>query len=311
MDKQGHFFSVQRKEDIATWLKQMPELNILADLQIEFLLGEDDTLVPEHWEKIAKNIKAKAGLADGFVIVARPEQIIQTGVALSFLLQNFSKTIILTGAAISGTDYNYHKSLIKELRDKHGGTGLKSNLINAIQVANQVLPGPAIMFGTRLIPALKAISTTGDLTNMFASLDNNYWGRVDFGISLKSGLQYSKQRMLSYDRISAKVLLLEDILGIPWSLEKTDLAKYQAIVVRLGGDYGLEKSKQSLLEKSGRPAVLYYPHFTLVSGVLNILSDCSWETAVLKTMWAVANQTRLPSFEKIIRQNVVGEFNER
>lgn len=311
IDKQGHFFSVQKKADIEIWLKQMPELNILADLALEFIAGEDDILDSGHWEKMAKMIRVKASQADGFVVVARPEQLAQTGAALSFLLQNFNKTIILTGASISGTDYNNKKALIKELRDKQGGSGLKSNLINAIQVASQVLPAPAIMFGTRLIPAVKALEVGEDKTNIFASLDNNYWGRVDFGISLKSGLRYAQSRELSYDKLSAKVLLLDDVLGVSWSVTKADLAKYEAVVVRLGGDYSLEKTKQNMLTQSGRPAVLYHPQLSTVSGGLLCLSDCTWTTAVVKTIWALANSKKLPALEKIMKQNLVGEFRER
>lgn len=311
IDKQGHFFSVQKKADIEIWLRQMPELNILADLALEFMVGEDDILAAGHWEKMAKLIRAKANQADGFVVVARVEQLVQTGVALSFLLQNFNKTIILTGASISGTDYNNKKALIKELRDKHGGSGLKSNLINAIQVASQVLPGPAIMFGTWLIPAVKAVEVVGDVTNMFASLDNNYWGRVDFGISLKTGLHYAQSREIYYDQIAAKVLLLNDVLGLAWPVSKAELAKYEAIVVRLGADYTLEKTKQDILTKSGRPVVLYHPQLSASSGALLCLSDCTWTTVVLKTIWAIANSKKLPAFEKIMKQNIVGEFMER
>ncbi|PWB39081.1 MAG: hypothetical protein C3F02_00470 [Parcubacteria group bacterium] len=310
IDKQGHFYSVQKKEDIALWLAQMPELNILADMETVLLAGEDDVLQFSHWENMARIIKVKAGQADGFVIVAPVEQLAQTGAILGFLLQNFSKTIILTGASISGTDYNQKKALIKELRDKHSGSGLKSNLINAIQVASQTLPGPAIMFGTRLIPAVKAIpANSNDRANMFVSQDNNYWGRVDFGISIKSGLQTSKPRENIYDKISAKILTLQDVRGVDWNLDKNDLLKYEAIIVKLAGNYQLEKEKQLLLEKSGRSVILYHRELSVGSGSLVCLADCTWETAVAKTLWAVANRKKLPAFEKVMKQNIAGEFN--
>lgn len=311
LDKQGNIFCVQKKEDISLWLEKMPELKILADLKVELIAGEDDILGSEHWEKMAQIIKKQANQSEGFVIVCAVEQLIQTGVALSYLLQNFPKTIILTSANISGTDYNNKKAIIKELREKHGGSGLKSNLINAIQVASQALASPAIMFGTRLMPAVRAIYDPSDLSNQFVSLDNNYWGRVDFGISIKSGLGYAKGREQVYGSLDAKVLLLHDVLGLDWPYGVEQLSKYEAIALHLSGNYELEKKKREILIKSKKPAVIYYPHLSMLSSDLICLGDCSWNSVVIKLMWALANRKSLPALEKVMRQNVVGEFVER
>lgn len=308
LDKDDNLLAVQNKSDIEYWLKQMPELNMLADLETILVSGEDQVLTPQTWEKIAGWIVQKAATADGLVLVVRPEQIIETSAALSFLLQNFNKTIILTGSRLSGTDYLGRKEVIKKIKSKQGGLGLRANLINALQVADRPLPGPAIMFGSRLLPALQALPDGKQEMNIFRTGNDNYWGQVDFGISLKSGLKYSEKNRKIYKKIQAEVLLWEDWPGLPWHLDKKLAEPYQAVLVKLAGDYRLEAAKRKILKSLAKPVVLYHPDLQSQTEDLLSLSGCTWPVLVIKSMWALANQKLVGNFDTVMKQNIVGEF---
>ena len=308
MDKDSRLIAVQSPDDIDFWLKQMPELKILADVEPVFISGEDDFLSVNTWQKMAEAIQEKSGQADGFVVVARTEQLLNTALATGFLLQNFDKSLVFTSAQISGTDFLVKKEVINKLKSKQGGLGLRSNLINAIQAADRVLPGPAIMFGTRLIAATRALPVSNDDKNIFASVDNSYWGKVDFGISIKSGLARPSRALKIYKNLAENILLLEDAPEINWSLRPEVLKNYQAIIVKLSGNYYLDKTKENILVSSHCPVVLYHSDLTGESKAGLVIGSCTWPVAVVKTMWAAANYPEPDDFKRVMQQNIMGEF---
>jgi len=308
LNDQGHLLSVQSKDDIADWLNQMPELNILADIEVVFVNGEDDVITPNVWKKIIEIISKKEAEADGFVVVSKIDQIINTSIAITFALQNFKKTIVTTASQVSGTGFIDKKEVVNALKKKYGGLSLRSNLINAIQIAQHQLPAPAIIFGTRLIPSTKAITDLSSDVNIFSSIDNNYWGKVDFGINVRSDLKYNKQQTKIYTGLLANILVIEDIPGVPWFFDKKSLVSYKGIFVKIKPYQALEKTKQDQIIKWKLPTVLYNYNLTSpVRGAIS-LSNCTKNTAIIKTMWALSGEFRNKDFENIMKQNVLGEF---
>lgn len=308
LNDQGHILAVQSEEDINDWLAQMPELNILADIEPIFVSGEDDLIEPAVWQKIVGIISKKEIEADGFVVVSKIDQLINTSLALTFALQNFKKTIVTTASQVSGTGFIDKKEVINDLRKRYGGLSLRSNLINAIQIAQHPLPAPAIIFGTRLIPATKAITDLSSDINIFASIDNTYWGKVDFGINVKSDLNFNKQKTKIYTDKLADILVIEDIPGVAWFFDKKILSSYKGIFVKIKPYQALEKTKQEQINKWKLPTVLYNYHLTSpVRGAIS-MSNCTKNTAVLKTMWALSNELKKQNFENLMTQNIVGEF---
>lgn len=308
LNDHGHILSVQSPDDIDDWLAQMPELNILADIEPIFVSGEDDLVGPVIWQKIAAIISKKNIEAGGFVVVSKIDQLVNTSLALTFALQNFKKTIVITASQVSGAGFIDKKEVINNLKNKYGGLSLRSNLINAIQIAQQPLPAPAIIFGTRLMPATKAIVDLASGVNVFSSIDNDYWGKVDFGINVKANLNYNKQATKIYTGKLANILVIEDIPGIPWLFDKKSLASYQGIFVKISPYQALEKSKQTQISKWKLPTVLYNYNLTSpVKGAVN-MSNCTKSTAIIKTMWALGEELKNKNFENLMTQNIIGEF---
>lgn len=308
IDKNGHIFSVREKSDIHTWLKGMPELNILADIDTVLISGEDDIVSVDTWQQVAGIIDKNLLEADAFVVVTKIDKIIETALALNFLLQNLQKNIIITGSQVSGSAYLDKKERITQLHDKQGGLGLRTNLINAFQASQQALPGVAIMFGTRLIAATKAVYRYDSPINPLASLDNNYWGRVDFGVNIQSGLKHNNYPAEIYKNLSSRILVIDDWPGIAWHWSKNDLANYQAIFIKTSPYQPLESAKQKQIINWGLSTVLYnYQAVPPVKGTVAI-SGCTLEAAIIKTMWAVANLKQLGDFNSAMQQNIIGEF---
>lgn len=304
LDKSKRLVAVQSADDIDLWLKQMPELNLFGEIEPIFIAGEDDLLGPNHWESMSKNIQARLDNSDAFIIISRFDQLLMTTAALTFLLQNIKKTIILTSSYLCGTGLSNKKELLGRKND----SGLRSNLINAFQVADYKLPSPAIMFGTRLVPGIKAIRDYNSEVNYFASQDNNYWGRVDFGISIKSGLEYYPGKAKVYNNFTSRILLVEDMPYIEWPSQSPAWQQAEAIFIKINHQNKLEPEKIALIKDCQQPVFLYHPIQVQDVGEAIAISTCTVEMALAKTMWAMANQDQISSIKQVMEQNLVGEF---
>lgn len=307
LDKESRLLAVQNKSDVDHWLARMPELGILADIEPVFINGEDQEINHQTWEKMAEEINNNLLKADGFIIVVNTNQIINTALAIGFMFQNIKKSIILTCSQVSGTDFLNKREVINKLKSKYGGLGLRANLINSLQITDSKLPTPAIMFGTRLVPAMQAVESYNDDANIFASIDNTYWGKVGFGINVKKDLKYSTRQFEIFKKISNKVLILEYFSGISWNISRDDLKKYQGVVIKLAGQ-SLNKDIKKQIISWKIPVVIYNYNGVFVSDGLVGLSGCTWNVAVVKTIWALANFQKQSDFNKIMKQNLIGEF---
>lgn len=303
-DQNKRLLTVQSPDDIEPWLKQMPELGLLAEIEPIFVASENDLLTPEHWQEMTRHIAERLESSSGFVLVARADQLVATASALSFLLQNIKKTVVLTAAS---------RNALIELKSKgaqnqKNDLGLRSNLINAFQVLDYDLPGPAIMFGTRLIPGVRAIVDRQTDLNFFASLDDNYWGRVDFGISVKAGLAYQVAKTKIYENIKANILVFDDVPGLGWDFDLAKLKNYEAIFIRLNHQHKLEPNKLKQIKEAMVPVFLYHPWYAQGSDEAIVFTHCTFEAALTKAMWAIANKAHINHFEQLGEQNVVGEL---
>ena len=305
--KNKEVLSVSKSADIEPWLDSMSELSILADTEVSLIAGEDQEIGPVIWEKLAKTIIAKYKHCDGFIIVTKPDRLITTTVALNFLLQNLSTTIIATASQMSGAYVQEKKELVNQLLNSQSGLGLRANLINAIQVASEVLPAPAIMFGSRLVLGSKAKQERQKGAYLFTSVDSDYLAKVDFGITLKSDLHYSSRTPEIFSKINSKILVIEDIPNIDWSWSDKIDKDYQAVLIKMSSDE-LEIGKREQIKKLDIPVILYNPYYLNHHQEAIILTSCTWEAAKIKTMWAAANFTNKKDFTHQIKNNIIGEF---
>lgn len=307
LDKNDKLLTIDKKEDIDNWLQQIPELNIMADIEPIFVCGEYDSVDAHVWGKINKTIESLAKKADAFVVVTKLGSLIDTSLALAFGLQHLETSIITTSSQIDTQDFYNKKIVISKLKAKNA-LGIRSNLINALQASEVALPGPAIMFGTRLVSATKAVWDSSEDVDNIASIDNSYWGKVDFGINIKNNLLKFKKNNIARGNIFASVLVMENIEGVDWYLDKNSLANYQAIIIKINNGQGINDEKKQQLLDWDMPVVLYNLVLDLPSNKVASLINCTWNTALIKTMWVLANHDDA-NFKKNINSEYIGEFN--
>jgi L-asparaginase len=305
--KNKEVLSVSKPADIEPWLSSMSELSILADTEVNLIAGEDQEIGPVVWEKLAKFIVSKHKNCDGFIIVTKPDRLVATTVALNFLLQNLSTTIIATASQMSGAYVQEKKELVNQLLTSQSGLGLRANLINAIQVAPEPMPAPAIMFGSRLVLGTKAKQERQKGLHLFTSVDGDYLAKVDFGITLKNDLRYSSKAPEIFSKINSNILVIEDIPNLDWSWSDKINKDYQAVLIKMSSDE-LESAKREQIKKLDVPVILYHPYYLNHHQEAIALTSCTWEVAMIKTMWAAANFTNKKDFTNKIKSNITGEF---
>lgn len=307
LDKNKQLFVVDKKSDIDYWLQQMPELNIMADIEVVFIKGEYDEIGVGVWQDINKKINELSSNSDAFIVISKLESLIELSLVNTFGLNHLDKTIILTASQVTSGDFQDKKNTINKLNAKNA-LGLKSNLINALQASERNLPAPAIMFGTRLLPATKAIWSIDESINLLASIDGDYWGRVDFGINIKDNFDEKNKSTTERIKIFSEVLVIEDIVGMDCFLSSDTIDAYQAVLIRTNHGQKISDKKIKQILAWDKPVVLYGVNMDIPSDKVAVLTHCTWHTAIIKTMWVMANFGE-NNFKYNINKNYIGEFN--
>ena len=303
-DKSKHVLVVNQAEDIPNWLDTMPELTILSEIATQLLYSEEEVLDLRAWEKAANFIVKNKGQYDGFVLVTKPEQIVIATVILNFLLQHLDISLVVTASQLGGLQTKEKKDMMQELITQQGGLGLRSNLINAVQVACETLPQPAIMFGSRLVAGVKAKLEHQQGKYILTSVDDNYLAKVDFGITFKQNLHYSNQTAQIFKSISQDILLIDDRSLFDFTAQC--LNKYKAIFVFMH-DEELSIKQRKSLQSLDKPVILYHMNYLQADPDFITLTACTPETALAKTMWVIAN-VKPDNLSKILKSNVIDEF---
>ena len=298
-------FFVNSEDDISKWLSAMPELSLLANIQAEFIHGEDKALGIDSIETIVQHLARMRDEADGFIVLVRANRLIYTAVSAEFMLQGFGKPIIFTGSRYAPQDIaaNEIKKLIKM-----GHLGLRSNLINAIQVslAND-FPVMGIMYGNKLIKPTHAEISDFQAMNLFKSVDNSYLGKIDFGISLNRKVAIAGKPMFySYLSRDVAVTNSESLPLLLASEIKSTL--FKVLLVRMKENEILAPDMIIELRKRFKIIVLFNERRLVDQrGVISI-SNMTWDTAQIKAFWADGVAKSPEEFEELMKRNVVNEF---
>jgi len=276
--------SVQKEANMAGWLEQVPEATLMAKIEPIFVSkGRSELSGIKLWQRIGQIIFEKAEEADGFVIVTDVESVLNLGIALCFSLKNFNKAVILTSSQITKEAVKLSDWPVKKAK-AYGGLGVKANLINAVQIVNMSLPAVSLMFGNRIINPVKAkrIQTIG--LNLFESADNKYLGKIDFGISITEKIQPGQGPIKLRNNFEEDIQFINFFSGTNFKKEINLNAK--GIVIK---DLpSLAELKDADIKKS---ALVHSPFLTAAnspSEKIFMAHQMTWETAVIKYMWALA-----------------------
>lgn len=302
--------AIVEEKDVSGWLKRIPEVNIIADIEPFFVLGEKDTEVNlDHWIKAGKIVAENMKNFDGFVITHHASTLLNGACAFSFMLQNPTKPIIFTGSQIP---YSLALKANKKLFKKYKGLGIKANLINAVQMAIQ---GPAevgIIFGNKLVRATQAIKENSLSSNLFDSNPKGILGTIDFGIKLNEQNYRQSKGLFSFAPDFVKnVSVVSMYPEENYELLEWTISKHPNGILIQSQNIELSKKLLNRIKDAQKeiPVVLHsHSPFIENDSSLLIVNNLTPEAALLKFMWALGQTKKANEIKTILEKNIANEI---
>jgi L-asparaginase len=306
--------SVKKSGDVRLWMDRMPELSIIADLDPEFVYGgEAAGIGAEQWVALAQRIREGYRDYDGFLVLHGLETLPATAVALSFMLQGLARPVVLTGSPLRTREERRADPGAGEYR----GMGIKANLVNALQVATGDLTGVVVVFGSRIIPGVRAMFAPPGSSHLFESFGDAFLGRIDLGIRY-APLPARRGAFRAVPAIDSHVVTLDFKPGVPLELFDASLTgRAHGILVTLTTGSVLPTEAVARLkrvEARGVPVVLFRPGTTpppRATYPFPFLAGISGTAAVIKFMWALGQTRDHRKLVRLLQQDLAGEFVER
>ncbi|MDN5280321.1 MAG: L-asparaginase, partial [Clostridiales bacterium] len=226
--------SLQPCDDAGELIDRIPELNMLADIDILPLANVDSSnLTPELWVSLGRAIYQKIREYDGFVVTHGTDTLCYTSAALSFILQELNKPVVVTGAQVP----------LEEI-----GSDGRANLINAVRVAISELAEVAVVFGSLIIRGSRAKKTSVFDMQAFTSVNEIPLGTI--GLSIKFN-QSARVRMRKKPLLRAflndSVAMLQVYPGLKPEVLDFMAEKHDGIVLEGYGAGNLPNEKNSLI----------------------------------------------------------------
>jgi len=285
--------TVNNERDIDNWLAQILEISLMAEIIPIFISSKSDGV--ELWKKIGQVVNNNIDKVDGFVLTLDVDSIITIGSALSFSLQNLNKPVIITGSQITKETIKLNNW--QEIKKKsYGGLGIKANLINAVQLATMEAPAVLVMFGNRIIRAVKTTRVYSIGLNIFESIDQKYSGRIDFGISLSEKFVTSNKKIELINEFKKNI----DIINYFSGLEINTSSKKEGVILKNLSNLEL------VPKKIKQPFIVYNRYLVLENNIL--VNNMTWETTVVKFMWALGQTNDKKKINELMKKEICKEF---
>jgi len=303
-------------EDAGKLLERIPELNMLADIDILPLASIDSSDVsPAIWLTIARAIFQRMKEYDGFVVTHGTDTLCYTAAALSFMLQELSKPVIITGSQVP----------LEEI-----GSDGRANLINAVRVAISDLAEVAVVFGSLIIRGTRAKKTSVFDMQAFISVNDVPLGTIGLAIKFSSFAKTrSRRKPLLRTSLNENVALVPVYPGIKPEIIEYIASCHDGIVLEGYGAGNIPTGERSLVPaisaavKRNVPVVvctqcivgstemeLYQVgRAALEAGAIPAM-DMTPEATMVKLMWVLGQTDDMGSIDSMMQKCFVGELHE-
>lgn len=297
-------------------MKEVPELNIIADIEPHFVFGDNASEVtPQVWVDLAKKVAEIYADVDGVVILHGIDTMIYTGAMLSFMLQNLAKPVVLTGSPLIG-QMKSSADLAGSVPD-YRNLGIRANLINALQLATMDIAEVVIAYGSRITRANQTIKSIYPSINFFEPYGEGLLGKVDFGIKL---FDHTRKRS------KAKLKLENTIDDRLCTMRLTPISRAEPLGALLSGPcrallirtYGTKLFPDSFtpylrlaLEK-GVPIVahnLYAVPKSRDRDEFIVVNNMTYESTLAKSLWILGKKISSQRFREFMYTNIAEEFS--
>jgi L-asparaginase/Glu-tRNA(Gln) amidotransferase subunit D len=275
--------------------QKMPELDLLAEISTISLFIKDGWSQLEAWKNINKAIYSNYSSYDGFIVVSKADTLIYSAVAANTAFVKNYKPIIFTTTGQLDSGFEFSK--IIEI-------GLKTNLINALQLISRQVKEVMIVYGQKAILATLARKISSSDVAAFDSLTGEYIATINFSLELLTQPKKKKRIVKFANDFQDKFALLYMHPGFVWDKYKNVLNDSDVLILKSSHRDGLlEKDIDWLKENfSNKPIIIYNRigierEKPLPSNYI-IPKKITWENMMIRTMWSLAQAKSGESFEK-------------
>lgn len=305
-DKKTGIKFVEKHEDIYDWLKLIPELSIMANVDYTVINKNKDLLAKENITELLITISDNLSKYDGIIILHEVDSIPTLSNIIFWQIQAPEKPIIITGS-----------NTLEKGTEIIPDTSFKANLINAFQLIENGINKVGIIYGSRVISPTKIKRVKLQDINIFDSVDKKYIAKIDFGLSIekkdrkiKDPEYYSKfDRNFIFFKIIPGIEVLEKLLeknnGInamifeAWENQITERSKLIELY-RLG-----QKNKKIIIFYNQIGFAKDYFKHTIIT-INNITPEC----LCAKLSWILGQTNNRDQIKEMLKRNIMNEFFE-
>jgi glutamyl-tRNA(Gln) amidotransferase subunit D len=310
----------------------IPELLKYTIIDSEILLNEySENLKPEHWTLIANKVaeKVRSGKYQGVIVSHGTDTMHYTASALSFALQNLPIPVILVGAQRSSdrpssdAALNLIGAAVFAIKSDYSGVFVAMHASSSDDVI-------ACHVGTRVRKnhtsrrdAFESINTSP----IALVKDDNVQMQLQENTALQRRDNNNCNKFVTMSNYDSRVLLLKFHPGFDPDFISHALLmdKYKAIVIEGTGLGHISRECIPKLKKAIESGIMVFMTSQCIWGrtgmtvyntgrdLLNLgvipLSDMIPETALVKTMWVLANSKSFGEARKMMQENVSNEMS--
>ncbi len=296
-------------------LAAVPEVQEFVDVHMESLPEIDSANIhPPYWLELARVIASRYHEFDGFVITHGTDTMAYSASAIAFMLQELDKPVVFTGSQIA-------LGVI--------GSDGRRNLVNAFRVAASDCAEVVIVFGSRIIRAVRARKISAFALEAFESMNENAIGEIGLSIRIsRRAMRRSGRRLLFVPALDPDVALVSAFPGLrPEVLQSIVDTHHGVVILGYGtgniptsGDLSLRDvviraTSRGIPVVVGTQCVLGSTNLGMYRVGKEVLEagaipsvDMTPEATLTKLMW-VLGQTREPDrVSSMILKSYVGEI---
>ncbi|RLG14444.1 MAG: Glu-tRNA(Gln) amidotransferase GatDE subunit D [Candidatus Nanohalarchaeota archaeon] len=311
--------------------EKVPQLKEIARPEAKTIFSEmSENLTPKHWEIIAKEIASNLNRNDiaGIILMHGTDTLGYTASALSFILKDIGKPVCIVGAQRS-SDRGSSDTFMNLICASHVAVGNFAGVF-CVMHANTDDDYCAVIKGTR---ARKMHSSRRDA---FKSINEKpvafVWENGKIKSISKSKKRDNNLKTTIAGNFSSDVMLIKTYPGLnPNVIDFAIKNSIQGIVIEgTGLGHTCTVRKNNFLPYFKKCAKLKIPvimttqtvygrtnpnvysaaRYIAETGVIYV-EDCISETAYVKLRWVLSQTKDIKEIEKLMKENVAGEIEER
>ncbi|MFH1668166.1 MAG: asparaginase domain-containing protein [Candidatus Komeilibacteria bacterium] len=276
---------------------QMPEIDLLAQADIktiDYCDQPNKSII--YWQKVNQLIEQHYDDYDGFIIIKEPDSLIFAALATQTALIKNYKPIIFTTAPFQDGGFSLMKSIYQ--------VGLRTNIINSLQLISTGLPETMIVYNQKVIAADHVKRGSMTELNAFFSIDDQYIAEIDLQVQLKSSLSKKHNDMKMVNKFCQDFNILYLHPGFKWADYRSILQKSKALIIKSNRQRGLTKYDYQYLQKyfGNKPIIIFNKLGLLNDDLPNnfvLASKMTWEDIVVRTMWCLAQTKETKKFKRL------------